>query len=283
MLWTPANEFAWSASNFGATYTDAGFGTAVTASASANTKGAAATLLSAGTVTDDVYMVEVRVARGNTAATPVSFLLDILVDPAGGTSFSVLIPNLLCTSPSLRCGGVVWVFPLFIKAGSTIGAQVQARVGSAALRVGVRVRGKPSRPDLVKVGSAVQALGVNTGTSLGTTITPGSSAVGSYTATLGTISKDSWWWQCSLATTDTTMTGTQGYILDVAANATNKILCLEGVVCQADSSENMGKEAFGGRDPYRMISSGQDIYMRAASAIAAPDSTMSCAVYAVSG
>jgi hypothetical protein len=282
MLFTPKNEFHWSVDNFGATYTDAGFGASATSGGSANTKGAAVSLIAGASVTEDVYGIAICFSGGNASAAVRNYLADILVDEAGGSSWTVRIPNLLVNSAALGAGGYWYYFPLFIKAGSSIGFQQQCGVASTALRCGVKLFGKPSRPDLIKAGSKVEAIGVNTGTSQGTAITPGTSAMGSYTAALGTAANDNWWWQGGFATNDTTQT-TLLYLLDIAAgDATNKKLCCENLRITNTTAEFMGKGHTGTRDNIRHIKAGESVYARAAG-IAAPDNTCTVAAYGLSG
>lgn len=280
MLWTPSNEFNFSVDNFGATYTLAGLGTTVTANAAANTKGATTQLISAASLTDNCYGLSLCFTRTNSAAGIVSFLVDIMYDPAGGTNWQILVPNLLVHQPSLQRGGWWFYFPIYIPAGSSLGARCQSSTGASTVQVAARVYGKPSKPELIKYGHKVQALGVNTTTTRGTAFTPGTSALGSYSASLGTLNFDAWWWQVGWTMTDTTST-MSGLLIDVAANATNKILCYEGDISIPDSSENFGKTALGARPPIRCISAGQDVYVRGAGLNTAPDTGMSAAVYAV--
>lgn len=281
MLFTPGGDFNWSVDNFGATYTEAGFAAAVTASGSANTKGTAVELIADTSVTEDVYGISICFARTNTTVTSIRFLTDLLIDPAGGTSYSVAIANILCHNPALLLGGYWYYFPLYLKAGTTIGAQTQSSTGGSAIRMGVRLWGKPSRPELIKVGTKVQTLGAATGSTSGTAVTPGTSALGSYSATLGTLNLNSWWWQAGLGFSDTSLTGS-GYLIDVAANATNKILVAQNIMLATNSSENVGKAALGSSCPQMLISAGQDVYVRAACSTT-PDSTVTAVVHAVGG
>ena len=46
--------------------------------------------------------------------------------------------------------------------------------------------GKPTRPELLRVGTKVQTYGAVTASTSGTAITPGTNAMGAYTASLGT-------------------------------------------------------------------------------------------------
>lgn len=281
MLWTPVSEFNASVDNWGATITATGIGTQVDSHASANTKGTPVQLLSA--LADDCFYLDIIFTRSNTNAQVRSFLCDILYDPAGGTNWQVLIPNLLVFQPTLAYGGYRYAFPIFIPAGSTVGVQVQCNTGATTgLRCAVRAYGKPSNPELVKYGTKVQALGADTATSLGASVTPGTSARGSYSSSLGTLNFDAWWWQCGWSTTDTTLVFGTCYFIDVAANATNKILCLQDVTLLGDSGENVYKMALGGHVPIRKISAGQDVYIRMA-CTGTPDAGISGAAYALGG
>jgi hypothetical protein len=283
-MFTPANDFGFSADNFGATYTDAGIGTGITSGA-ANTKGSTVSLLAGASVTEDVYGVAVGFSGGNAAATVRQYLSDLFIDPAGGTSWqaSPIIPDLISNSPSLLNGGYWYYFPLFVKSGSAFGSRTQCSAASAALRVMLRLFGKPNKPELCKTGAFVRSFGVTAASSNGTTITPGTSAMGSYTASLGTTSDDLWWWQCGHATNDTTQTAV-GYLLDVdAGDATNKYKCAQHVlVSQNNTAEQNGKAAFGLVPPIRHMKSGANIYMRAACS-GTPDSSITVAAYGLGG
>jgi hypothetical protein len=210
-------------------------------------------------------------------------MVDLLIDPAAGvggagSSWSVAIANLFAVGPAFGTleTGVHYYFPLYLKAGTAIGtAHQNSTAGTLALRVSIRVFGKPSRPDLIKYGTLIQTINANTAATDGTVLTtPGTSVMGSYSATLGTLTRDTWW-------TDTTQVNTT-YLWDVAANATNKILCMENVQHHGNTSEQNSKAAFGTRSPYCFITSGQDVYTRAA-CVTAPDSSLFGIVYAMGG
>lgn len=288
MLLTPRNDFNFSVDNFGATYTDTGIGTSVPGNASANAKGANTALLAG--IAEDCYGIKIGFAGGNTSATIRRQMVDLLIDPAAGvgnagSSWSVAIANLYANSPALTTGawGYWYYFPLYLAAGTAIGAAHQdTAASSAALRVLVRVFGKPSRPELCPVGTKVQTIGATVGTTTGVAITPGTGAMGSYTASMGTTNFDAWWWQLGIGSADTTMTQ-NSYLFDLAVNATNKLLCMENVPYGvASATEQAGKSAFGSQLPIRAVSSGQDVYARAA-AIAAPDTSMTVVAYALGG
>lgn len=276
------NEFGWTVDNFGATYSDTGIGTSVTSGA-INTKGTAVSLIAGASVTQDALGIAVGFSGGFLATNVRQFLADLLIDPAGGTSWSTLIPNLVVNSPCLHNGGYWYFFPLYIKNGTSIGMQHQCSTASIAMRGLVKLFGKPSRPEMWKVGSKVETFGANTGTSGGTAITPGTSAMGAYTASLGTTANHLWWWQGGLAINDTTQTNV-AYLLDVAAgDATNKKICAENIpLVNAGTAEQTGKSAIGTRGPYRHIKAGELVYMRAACS-GTPDSSITAVAYGVGG
>jgi hypothetical protein len=202
-----------------------------------------------------------------------------------GSSWSVAIANIASNSASFGTDGTFgywYYFPLFLKAGTAIGTAHQNSAASTpAMRVAIRIYGKPSRPDLLKVGTRVQTLGAVLGSTSGNLpVTPGTGVMGSYTSSIGTTSFDAWWWQLGILSSDTSMS-TNGYLFDVAVNTTNKILCMEHVpYIVGGTAERASKAAFGMSMPYKFVSSGQDVFVRGAAATA-PDSTMTSLVYAL--
>ena len=280
MLLNDISEFNWTADNFGSTFSEADFGTSMTTGA-ANTKGAAVTLLSGATVTDDVYGIAINFFGGATASAARQFMADLLVDEAGGTSFSVKIANLMADAPTLIFTGYQYYFPLYIKAGSSIGMQAQCQAASQALRCAVKVFGKPSHPHLLSVGTRVETFGADTATTTGTGLTPGTNALGSYTASMGTTSNNNWWWQMGYVITDTSITSA-AYHFDVkAGNGTDDKLCIEGILTTGTASEQMSKTAIGYGLPIRRIASGSNVYVRSAALFAAPDTGFSVCAYAL--
>jgi hypothetical protein len=281
MLWTPGNDFGWSVDNFGATYSDAGIGLNSPGHANANTKGANTAMLSA--IAEDCYGMAIGFSGGNAAATIRRQLTDILIDPAGGTAWTVLIPNLYANSPSLIAGMYWYYFPLYLKAGTAIGSAHQDLVATTqALRVCIRVYGKPTRPELIKCGTFVETFGAVTASTTGTTVTPGTTAMGSYSASLGTTVKDLWWWQAGMGFNDSTLVD-EAYLIDVAAgDGTNKKLCCENILMVDNNSEQTGKSAMGVRLPWQFIPAGSFVYMRAAGAVA-PQGTPTGIAYGMGG
>jgi hypothetical protein len=287
MLWTPGNHFNWSVDNFGATYSDAGFGVSSPGHANANTKGANTAMLSA--IQEDCYGILIMFAGGSASATIHRYLVDLLIDPAGGTAWTVAIANLYAPYASLGCGGYCYYFPLYLKAGTAIGTANQALVAAKAIRVGIRCYGKPTRPELLRVGTKVQTYGATTATTTGTGITPGTNAMGAWTASLGTSSYDQFWWQGGIGYNDTTIGGgtsiSEATLLDISASndaGTTKVICAENIPANFSTTEQGGKAAFGSANPYRDVPSGAAIYMRAAATIA-PNTTPTVVAYGLGG
>jgi hypothetical protein len=286
MLYTPAYGFLWSVDNFGATYSTAAFGTVVPQDTAANTKGADVELIADSAVTENCYGIAIVFMSNNTSAAIRNYLVDIKVDPAGGTSYVTVIPNLVSHSNAATAGGFWYYFPLFIPAGSAVAASSQCQVGSGTAgsqpRMAVRLFGKPTHPEVMKYGSFVRAFGADTGNSRGTTITPGTTAMGAYTASLATTAEDLWWWQGGLVSSDATMSDNALYLDIAAGDATNKILCAHHITHVTRAAENASKEAFGAVPPILPIAAGANVYARAASA-GTPDSTNTVVAYGLGG
>lgn len=280
------NGFAFAVDNFGTTLND-GMGTLIPFSASANTKNSTDTQMLTG-IAQDCYFISVGFMNGSGSASSDNFLFDIKIDPnAGvggtGTTFTTIIPNLLSRGPQMSLMNGCWYsFPLFIPAGSAIAANgQQSAAGGGNIQCAVRLYGKPTRPELTRTGSQVQALGVVTTTSLGTTFTPGTNAKGSYSASLGTLSAPSWWWQFGMSVNDTTQTA-MSYLIDVAFDATTKYIAINDQPYNSDATENNGFQSCmsGGPMPICEAPAGVDVFIRAA-ASTTPDSAITGAVYVV--
>lgn len=184
--WGFKHHASWHTQN-GQTVSDAE-GQAITCSASANTKGNTSTVLTA--VDFDVHCIAVGFAGANLAGASRACLADVMYDPAGGTSWSVLIPNLLhgqsLSIQALVTHQEVYVFPVYVPSGASFGVRGQCiNSGSVVFSSVVWVWGEPSRPEMWWCGQAVEAVGPNTATSLGVAITPTDGAYTSWT-TLGT-------------------------------------------------------------------------------------------------
>lgn len=162
-------------------------GTTFTAGASGS-DGAAVTLLSA--LAHDVHFFRVKINGIFLSTADANAVGDILVDPAGGTSWSPLVNDLACgftgTTSTLgqgTGGGSCYEFPLYIAAGTSVGWRAKT-AHTADITTGlilIEAFGEPSRPETHWCGQGVETLGVSD--SKGTSITPGASgSFGSWTS-----------------------------------------------------------------------------------------------------
>jgi hypothetical protein len=190
-----------------------------------NTKGTYVQLISGASLTDDVYFVEVTLHANFVSATARATIADIGIDPAGGTTYSVLIADLLCSSACTAMAnregsaGFRYEFPLFIKAGSSLA--VRASVNNATvgtLRCFITLYCKPQYPEMCKTGSFVQSLGVAAATSQGTAVTSGTTAEGAWT-NLGTTTKPTWWHLVGASIDNAAIAGNFAYFCDLSAGA----------------------------------------------------------------
>jgi hypothetical protein len=283
MLYTGFNEFNWSVDTYGDLFNNTGFGASATSGA-ANTKGSPVTLIAGASVTEDCYQIDIVFGGGSTAGAQRTFLADILIDPAGGTSWSTLIPNLLVLGPHHSFGGYHYSFPLFIKAGTSIGFQHQCNAATQALRCAIVLLGKPTRPELLKYGHKVEAIGANTTSTIGVSVTPGSSNdKGSY-ASLGTASNSNFYWQIGTAMADATAGTSYQYVFDLAlGDATNKRLAIINSYLLNENTEDAARPNWSGAVmPYKQGIAGEEVYARCAASFTSWDSGICATAYGVS-
>lgn len=281
-IWPPVNEFLAYQQNADTPVTN--FGATITPGVN-NAKGGWTNLLG-GTVTEDTYGILLQLHSSNSANNARPILVDIGVDTAGGTSYQVLIPNLnACmagtpTETNMQLGGFQYYFPLFIKAGSTIAARAQ--VGNATaltLRVFCRLYQKPTRPELCRVGSWVSAIGVDTATSRGTAVTPGSFAAEGAWASLGTIPRSGWWLQASHSIDDPSLVGVYAFLDIAIGDASNKRILMLNQAFFSDSNETMSGTLRQGPDCANALPSGQTLWARVSNQATVGDTNTTAMAY----
>ncbi len=284
-LWVPSgsNDFTWQTSNVAAARPSANSGTSVTPGN--NTKGSYAAVLTSGNVAFDVFGMLININSNSVSAAARNTLVDIGVDPAGGSSYSVLVPNLLgsCATSLIVGFGLNYYFPIWVKAGSSIGARASvnnATVGT--LRVIVTVFGKPRLPQLAKVGTYVTDFGTTAASSSGTAVTSGTVSVGAYTS-LGTLAKEYWYWQQGLGINDSTMTSGNLYNGDLAfGDGSNKQLIIRNQMWAIpNANESLMSALPLGLGP-RVVANGASVFGRLQCSGTA-DSSLSMIAYGVGG
>lgn len=170
------------------------FGTAFTAGGN-DADGAAVTLLSA--LGHDVHLLKLTMNGITTSTADGNAVADLLIDPAGGTSWTPLIDDLACGFANTALAGTLgvsaggqYVFPLYIPAGASVGLRAKT-AHTADITTGyamIEVYGEPTRPEVWWCGQGVETLGVSD--SKGTSVTPGTSnAWGSWTSVGSTTSR----------------------------------------------------------------------------------------------
>lgn len=216
-------------------------GTSVTPGIS-NAEGSWTQLASSGNISQDVYGFFLWIFA-NAVASPTTgknFLLDFGVDPAGGSSYSSIIDNIVCGSagPITAAGGHQFFFPLFIRSGSSVAARIQGSHGTAtASRVAVRFYGQMSRPEIFPLGRFSETIGSITNTN-GVSFTPGNAADGSWVS-LGTTTNPLWWWQIGYQIDNGTITAEYTYIEIAHGDSSNKhVICRR--MHQGTTSEQTG-------------------------------------------
>jgi hypothetical protein len=103
-------------------------------------------------------------------------------------------------SNSLGNHGVSFWFPMFIPKNAAIAAKAQRSSGTTNIGVQVKLDQQPTKQYLLRCGTYLMTLGADTANTRGTTITPGTTSEGAYTA-LGTLSEDGFYIEfgCSIS------------------------------------------------------------------------------------
>lgn len=226
MLHTPPtalfSDWSFTYDNLGATPTTTPGGL-VTAGGSANTESTTPLVLATGAnLSQDIYWLEI-IVHSSSGTGDRQILLDLGVDPAGGTSYTYVISNIVCGNNATVTGlapGHCFVFPFFIKSGSQVACRIQCSQASITCRVIARFYGLPSNPMVVPRGSFSETIGTITNSS-GVTITPGNAADGSWQL-IGTTTKAMWWWQLGYSIANGTITGEVTFIEVARGDGSNK-------------------------------------------------------------
>lgn len=158
---------------------------------SAGVEGTPVALFSSA-VTHDVEYLVIALWGDFIAATNSSGLFDILIDPAGGTSWDTtnpLISNLLVGFSNDIASGLwtprMYHFPIWVKSGASFAGRVQYASSGLSVEAAIHVYGGSANPSTWWCGTHVESIGIDTGNSRGTTHTPGNSGTYSSWTNLG--------------------------------------------------------------------------------------------------
>lgn len=173
MLPSAGNRFAWKYTNYD---TPSGTpGASVTPGAS-NAEGSWTPVASAANIARDVWTILLWISGGTTSTASKCHLLDIGVDPAGGSSYVAKISNIVCGGSNAGgTGGRFFLFPFRIKAGSSVAVRIQGNASTAGtVYVAIKFLGAPSTPEMTMAGPYSETIGAITGSN-GVSFTPGNS------------------------------------------------------------------------------------------------------------
>lgn len=283
MLHTPHNEFTKFIRNYDRPFGSSGV--SITPG-TGNVMGSWVDLFGSA-LSDDIYGLFIHISDGNPGGGVARPLLsDIGVDYSGGSSYSVLIPQLVSTGMDFT-GGVqvriaTYYFPIFVPAGARIAARGQTSVNSSVYTFRLIAPQRPTRPDLIRCGTAVEAVGINASASRGTVFTPGSSESEGAWQSLGTLNHDGWFTQVGYGVDDSAM-GNGLMRLDFAVgDATSKRLIARNMGCGHSSSEGVVMDPYPEPAFHANLPSGAELFVRGMHQFT-PDSNNYAAAYVVRG
>lgn len=251
-----------------------------------NAFGTVVQVVAGASVTQAIYEVQVMFHDGFTSANARDMLCKIVTDPAGGTNWSTLVPNLLTSCAGTFNGAfpITYRIPVVIPAGSSIG--VAASVNNATVGTvycTIQCYGSPARSLVsgVDYGTHVEAIGITSASSSGTAVTPGGAAEGTWTL-LGTTTQSAFCFFAGVGINNATMNSLI-YHCDLAVSAdggTTKDIVVEDLYVATSSAETMGYAMIPSARSLRIYPAGVRLYGRA-QCNGAPDTGFSMAGYAV--
>lgn len=271
-------EFGFRYLNWGTTATLRGTSVAPGVS---DAEGSWTEIASAANISVSTYGLYLKISFGSSANNPKNHLMDIGIDPAGGTSYTAVISNL----PMGMSGGNgvmrEFYFPLFVLAGSSVAVRIQGTTATAnTVDVAATFFGQPKNPELARATQYSETIGTVTATT-GVAFTPGSSgAAGSWTS-VGTTTRELWWWQVGLGINDASLTAAD-LLLDVAyGDGSNKVMIIENMYHRMTSQETIHHGL--AMNCYKRVPGGSTIYVRGSTDIATLDSNYNVLVVGMGG
>lgn len=283
MLANPHNEFLQWQKNY--TLALEGDGANITAD-SGNAMGPWTDLFGALTSADS-YGIYLWASQGDAAAASRPLLCDIGFDVDGATSYDTLIPQLLWESPAglnsgWWIGGGVYYFPLFIPAGTRMAARAQTTTTIFTFRLRCILMQKPTHPELLHVGSQVEAVGADAASSRGTVFAPGASgAWGSWTS-LGTLTNEGFYVVPGFGIDDSSSTNDLLGIDIATGDATNKVTLVSHMDCGQAAFPWSNFKPYPDAGFYHSLPAGAELFVRGAHTNT-PQSNNNATCYVVRG
>lgn len=240
-------------------------GTSVTPGAS-NAEGTWTQVASGANIAQHIFEMDIAMISGSLGGESHPLLMDIGWDPAGGTSYTEEISNIVCGGPVLSGGGAntsigrMFHFKRFIPAGSSVAIRLQGASSNAiAVNVAATFRGGPTNPDAVLIGQYSETVGAITNSD-GVSFTPGNTVDGSW-ADLGALVKPCWWWQLCMQTDQTVVTSRIQFCDLAFGDGSNKHKIIDALPLITTASESCGHPA--AMDGYCEVPAGAHLYVRA--------------------
>jgi hypothetical protein len=175
----------------------------------------------------DVHYMVITAGGYNASTIDSNAALRVVTDPTGGTTWSDLINSLMvgytATLTATACFANQYAFPIYIKAGSSVGVSASKNGGTGlgtTGRVIMWLYGDPSRPEMWWCGQQVERLGI-TDNSRGINITSGSSNAWGAWTNIGTSTQRYGALQFGINGSDSASTA-NGYLFQVGTDG-NKL------------------------------------------------------------
>lgn len=263
MLWVPqgGEDFSWMYSSISATRPAASLGTTHAPGTSGSKAGSYTEIVSGANCARDVFGLFVNFNSNNFAAENRNTTVDIGVDPSGGSSYTILIPDLFAGNAApYQLGGHSYYFPIWIKAGSSIGIRAATAAATArTLKCFMQVYGSPRNKAACKVGTKCKAYGVS-GTG-GVAVTSGTASEGSWTSLAASIAEAPFYWEVGLHCADTTMMGVFYHAdLGYGDGSNKRVIVSDKLFVSTSTSEQLGSA--GGDGMWAQVKAGGTVYGR---------------------
>lgn len=216
--------------------------------------------------TAETFGIYLRISDGATSTAAKPHLLDLGIDPAGGTSYTAVISNIVCGASAAMTasgGGHRFFFPMRFPVNSSFAVRIQgANATAGTVRVGARLYQGQSRPWFLPSGTVAETLGTITNSN-GVSFTPGNGADGTWVS-LGTTSQDLWWWQVCAQVDNGTITA-ETCAIDLGAGTTGNQRVLQRRYNVGTTGETCGdfwSTNLIWHDSYHPIPAGTEMWIR---------------------
>lgn len=225
----------------------------------------------------DCYFLEIIIGE-DSSNTPVGkpCIADFGVDSDGGSNFKIKIKDLIVGPAGFayNSSNIVYKFPIYIKAGSSIGMRIQSETtGTRNFRVGIRYFGLPSNKESIFTGNYIETIG-QSGVG-GTSFTFGENVYGAW-ASLGTTTKKLSYWNLGVTFNNSAIVARTSYIN--FAYGTHKKIIIPNMFIFTTSVERIGYANMG---VYHTIPAGTELFVQGATVTVSSMSGFSAMAYGV--